>query len=192
MGKIDTQFRTDCCQCPVSSVEQGICGKVIRRSEPFSLEYPPQGFSNIQMWGVWRQEEEEKPTFFPYVPEFCKQLSAMDTCVVKNYKRILLDTEREPVKEICDFVGRDALIRGKAFITVVPVNHSEDVEPVSSLRRDKDILTAELPAVRHVSLSTDMTFITEIKVYKSGFCLTFEFLQLLGLVRIELRRGVPL
>lgn len=85
----------------------------------------------------------------------------MYTCVVKNYKRIFLDPERELVKEISDFVGCDALIGVKAFITVVPVNHAEDVEPVSSLRWDKDILTAELPTVRHVPLCADITFITE-------------------------------
>ena len=88
MGKINIQFRTDCSQRSVSSIEHGIRGKIIRRSEPFALEYPPQSFSNIQMWGIWRQKEEKKPTLFPYLPEFGKQLSAMYACVVKNHKRI--------------------------------------------------------------------------------------------------------
>lgn len=192
MGKINIQFRTDRSQRSVSSIEHGIRGKIIGRSEPFALEYPPQSFSNIQMWGIWRQKEEKKPTLFPYLPESGKQLSAIYACVVKNHKRIFLDTERESVKEINNFVCRNALICGKSFITVVSVNHSENVEPVSSLRWDKYILTAELPAIRHISLCANMTFITEIKVNQSVFCLTFEFLQLLGLVRIELWRGLPL
>lgn len=37
-----------------------------------------------------------------------------------------------------------------------------------------------------------MALITVIKVYESIICLSFEFLQLLGLIRIELRRGLPL
>lgn len=93
MGKIDTQFCSYRSQRSISSVEQGVCGKIIRRPEPFTLEYTPQSFSNIQMWGIWRQKEEKKPTLFPYVPEFCKQLSAMDTCVVKHHKRILLNMD---------------------------------------------------------------------------------------------------
>ena len=192
MGKIDTQFRPYSRQRSVSGIEQGICGNIIHRSEPFALEYPPQSFGNIQMRTVRRQEEEKKSTLLPYGSELGKQFSTVDACVVKNHKRILPDTERESVKEVGDFVGCDAFTCGKAFIAVVSVNHSEDIEPVSSLRWDKDILTAELPAVRHISLGTYMTFISKIKVYESVFCLTFEFLQLLGLVRIELRRGFPL
>ena len=60
--------------------------------------------------------------------EFGKQLSSMYTCVVKNHKRLLLDTQRESVKEISDLVGSNALIRGKAVMEVVSVNHAEDIE----------------------------------------------------------------
>ena len=34
-----------------------------------------------------------------------------------------------------------------------------------------------------------MAFVSEVKVYAAFVCLPFEFLQLLGLMRIELRRG---
>ena len=192
MGKIDIEFRANSRKRSISSVKQRICGKIIRRSEPFALEYTPQCLGNVQMKTVWRKKEKEQPTFFPYRPKFAEQFSTMDACVVKDDKRVSLDSERKSIKGICDFIGCDAFICGEAVIAVVAVNHAEDVEPVSSLRWDKDILSAELLAVRHISLGTDMTFVGKVKVYKSVFCLTFEFLQLLGLVRIELRRGFPL
>lgn len=192
MGKIDIKFRPDSCQRSVSGVEQRFCGDIIRRPEPFALEYAPQSFGNVQMRTVWRKEEEVQSTFFPNRPKFLEQLPTVNACVVKNDKRILFDAERKSVKEVSCFVSSDAFACGKTIIAVVAVNHAENIEAITSLRRYEDILTAELPAVRHVSLSADMTFVSEIKVYESGFCLTFEFLQLLGLIRIELRRGFPL
>lgn len=116
----------------------------------------------------------------------------MDACVVKNYKRVLFDTERHSVKNPGSFIGCDAISGRKALIAIAAAYHAKDIESFTSLRRDEDILTTELPAIRHVSFSADVTFITEIKVDESGFCLTFEFLQLLGFIRIELRRGFPL
>lgn len=192
MGKIDIEFRSDSCQRSVSGVEQRVCGGIIRRSEPFALEYAPQCFGNVQMRTVWRKEEEEQSTFLPNRPKFLEQIPTVDAGVVEDNKRILFDTERKSVKEVRYFVGSDAFACGKTIIAVVAVNHAENIEAVTSLGRYEDILTAELPAVRHVSLSADVTFVSEIKVYESGFCLTFEFLQLLGLIRIELRRGFPL
>ena len=55
-----------------------------------------------------------------------------------------------------------------------------------------DILTAELPSVWHISLGADVAFISIIKVNETVFFLLYEFLQLPGIVRIELRRGFPL
>lgn len=51
----------------------------------------------------------------------------------------------------------------------------------------EDVHTAELPAVRYMSFSAGMALIGKVKVYESVFCLYFEYLQRLGLVRIELR-----
>ena len=51
---------------------------------------------------------------------------------------------------------------------------------------------AELPSVWHISLGADVALISIIKVNETVFFLLYEFLQLLGLVRIELRRWFPL
>lgn len=51
----------------------------------------------------------------------------------------------------------------------------------------EDVHTAELPAVRYMPFSAGMALIGKVKVYESVFCLYFEYLQRLGLVRIELR-----
>ena len=55
-----------------------------------------------------------------------------------------------------------------------------------------DICTAELPPVWHISLGADVAFSSIIKVNETVFFLLYKFLLLLGLVRIELRRGFPL
>ena len=58
MGKIDIEFRSKCSQCTVGCIEHGICGAIIRRSEPFALEDSPKRLGDIQMWTV-RWEEKE-------------------------------------------------------------------------------------------------------------------------------------
>lgn len=192
MYKINMQFRSECRQCSVCGIKQGICGNIIRRSDPFALEYTPKSLCNIQMRTVRRQEKEKKTAFLPYRSELCKYSSSMDACIVKNHKGVFCDYHRQSVKEISHFLRCDAFICGEALIAVVAVNHPENVKPVASLRRDVDILTAKLPTVRYIPFGADVALIAEVKVYEPVICLYFEFLQLLALVRIELRRGFTL
>ena len=88
------------------------------------------------------------------------------------------------------FFSRHVFRCGEALITVITVNHAEDIEPDSSFRRDIYILSTELPAIRNITFRADMAFISVVEVYETGNCLSFEFLQLLGLICIELRRGL--
>ena len=97
--------------------------------------------------------------------------------------------ERKSVKEIRDLVGRYAFSRAETLIVIVAVYYAEDVQSEDFLGRDKDIFSPELPAVWHVSFRAHMALVSEVKVYEAFVCLSFEFLQLLGLIRIELRRG---
>ena len=192
MGKIDKEFRPESSQRSVGSVKQGVCGCIIRWAEPFSFEYAPQCFCYIQMRTVRWQEKEEKTSLLPDRSEFGNEFTAMNARIVQNYKRVFLNTERKAVKEISNLISCYAFGCAKSFVAVIAVNHAEYVEPIPSLGRYVYILIRELPAVRHISLGADMTLITIIKVYESATCTLFEFLQLLGLIRIELRRGLPL
>lgn len=177
MDKIDNEFISNCRQCSVCSMEQRVCGYIVRRSEPFAFEYTPQRFGDVEMWAVWRQEEKEQSAFLPYRPEFSDEFSTVNTGIVKDNKSVFLNTEGKSVEKVRNLVRGNALLSGKPFIAVVLVNHSEDIEPMRPLGRDEDIFIAELPAVRHVSFSTDMAFVSKVKVYESFFCLCFEFLQ---------------
>lgn len=192
MGKVDIEFRSKCSQRTVGCIEKGICGTVIHRSEPFALEDSPERFGYIQMWTVWRQEKEEQASFLPYRSELPHELASVDTRIVKDYTSILADTERKPVKEIGDFISRHILGSGKSLIPIIAVYHAENIEPQPSFGGDIDILTAELPSIWHISLGADVAFISIIEVDEAVSFLLFEFLQLLGLIRIELRRGFPL
>lgn len=137
------------------------------------------------MRAVWRQEEKEQSSFLPYRSEFSNELPAVNAGIVKDNKSVFFNAKGKSVEKVCDLVHGNALLSEKAFIAVVPVNHSEDIESMRPLGRDEDILTAELPAVRHVPFGADMTLVGKVKVYESVLCLYFEFLQLLGLIRID-------
>lgn len=190
MIKIDNEFIPDHCQCSVCSIEQGVSGDIVRWSEPFTFEYAPQRFCYVEMRAVWRQEEKGQSTFLPYRSEFSDEFPAVNAGVVKNKKSVFFNTEGKSVEKVRNLVRSNTLLSEKALIAVIPVNHSEDIEPMRPLGRDEDILTAELPAVKHISFSIDMTLIGKVDVYEFISCLYFEFLQFLGLVRIELRRGL--
>ena len=192
MGKIDIEFRSKRSQRTAGCIEQGICGAIIRRSEPFALEDSPERLGDIQMRAVRREEKEIQSTFLPYRTEFPHELASMDACIVKDNKSVFTDSERKSVNKIGNLVGGHVLSCGESFIPIVAVNHAENVESQTSFRWDIDILTAELPSVWHISLSADVAFISIIKVDETVFSLLYEFLQLLGLIRIELRRGFPL
>ena len=140
------------------------------------------------------KEGERKGTAptFPIGTKFPHKPTSVYTCVVKDYKGSFADTERHTVKKVSDLICSHVLCRSESLISIPAVYHTEYIEPETSLRGDVDIFTAEQPTVWHISIRADMTLITIVKVYETVFFLLYEFLQLLSLVGIELRRGSPL
>ena len=192
MGKIYIQARFKSCQSTIGSIKQGICGKIIHRSEPFALEDSPQGLSDIQMRTVWRKKEEKQTPLLPYRTKFLHEPAPVYVGIVKHHECILMDTHRQPVKKVGDSFCRHILRCGEALITVVAVNHAEDIESEASFRWNINVLSTELPAIGHIAFRADVAFISVVEVNETGRCLSFEFLQLLGLILIELRLGFPL
>lgn len=192
MSKVYIESCTKCRQCSIGCIEQGICGNIIHRSEPFALEDSPQCLSDIQMWTIWRKKKEEQSSLLPYWSEFPHEFTPMNACVVKYNKCVLADTERKAIYKVGNLVSCHVFSGRESFIPIVTVYHAEYVEPQASFGLDMDILTAELPSIWHITLGADMALISIIKVDEAVFLLLYEFLQLLGLIRIELRRGLPL
>ena len=176
-------------QCSVGGIEKRVCTHIVQWSDPFALQYSPESFGNIQMWGIRRQIEKEKSSFFPDRPPLPYFMIAVDGGIVKYDKGVLTHMERECVEKADNLVCGNALRSGETLIIVLSVNHSEDVESCRSLGRDTYILSGQLPTVGNVSLRTDVAL---IGIVESNAPLTFplfKFLQLLVLVLIELRRG---
>ena len=114
----------------------------------------------------------------------------MDADVVKHDDGVPFPwSEGHPVDEVRQLFGGYSVHRGEAFVSVVPCGHSEDVEACYLLGGDVDILPGELPSVRDAALGADMALVGIVKVYLAFFSFAFKFLQLLGLVLVELRRG---
>ena len=192
MGKTDFESRPDCRQGSVCGIEQGVCVEIIHRSEPLPLEDAPKSLGNIEMRAIRREKEKEQPPLLPYGAKFPHKPAPVYTCVVKDHEGPSADTERHTVKKVSDLVCGHVLCRSESLISVPAVYHAEYIEPETSFRGDADIFTAELPSVWHISTRADMTLITIVKVYETVLLLLYEFLQLLALVGIELRRGSPL
>ena len=192
MSKVDTKFIPNGCQRPVCSVHQCIIGYVIRWSEPFSFEYSPKGFRDVEVWTIRRKEEEEQPSFFPNLAKFSHHPAPVNFCVVKENERISPNMKGKPIQEVSYFVGRNTFCDSESVVMVIPVNHPEQVQSCPLLGRNAHVLPTELPAVRDITFRADVAFIPVVKVNEPFLPLSFKFLQLLDLVRIELRRGFPL
>ena len=190
MRVVDEEGFSNRGQGSVGGVEEGVCGLVVLRANPLALEDAPQRLRDVKVRRVRREVEEEKPSALPNGPHLLHGLAAVDAGVVKHNDNVLFSRPKgQPVKEIRQPVGGYAAPRSEAFVSVVPCGHAEYVESGYLLGWDVDILTLELPSVRDVALGADMALVGIIKVYLAFFSFLFKFLQLLGLVLVELRRG---
>lgn len=57
-------------QRPVGGIEKHVRTFVILWSYPLPFQDSPKRFCNVQMWGVWRKEEDKEAPLLPYWPEF--------------------------------------------------------------------------------------------------------------------------
>ena len=186
---IDTQSISNVRQCSVGGIEEHVCTCVILRSYPFPFQDSPKRFCNVQMWGIWWKEKQEKSSVFPYRSEFLNPLVPMHCCIVKHDKGVLSDTEGEIVKETDNLVCRHPLGSGESLVLVVTCDHTENVESCDPLGRNEHVLSIQLPTVWHISFSAGMALIGIVERNTPVTCLSFKFLQLLDLVFVELRRG---
>ena len=190
MGMINKERRSDCGQRPVGGVEEGIGGLVVLRTNPFALEYAPQCLGDVEVRRIRREVEEEKPSVLPDRSQLLYEFASVDAGVVKHDDGVPFPRfEGQPVEKVRQLFGGYAAPRGEAFVSVVPCGHSEDVEACYLLGGDVDILSLELPSVGDIALGADMALVGIVEVYPSVISLSFKFLQLLGLVLVELRRG---
>lgn len=186
---IDFQITPNSRQHSVCGIEKSIGRCIVLWSEPLSFHNAPQGFSNVQVWGIWRDVKQEKPSFLPDGTHLSNVLIPMHTGVIKHNECLLFYPKRITVKEIDNLPGINGITRAETFKSVVPVNHPEDIEPLCPLRRYIDIFPMKLPSVRDIPFRADMGLITIKEIYFPFGIKSFKFLQLLGLVLIELRRG---
>ena len=61
MRVVNEQCVSNRSQRSVGCVEKQVCTHIVLRSDPFSFQYPPKCFRNIQVWRIWRQIERKSP-----------------------------------------------------------------------------------------------------------------------------------
>lgn len=105
MGKIDFDSGADCRQDSVNGIEQGICGEITHRFEPFPFEDVSKSLGNInKMWAIRRDKEKKQRVLLPYGMKFSHKPVPIYTCIVKDYKSSFADTERHTVKKVSDLI----------------------------------------------------------------------------------------
>ena len=174
-------------QRPVGGIEKHVRTCVILWSYPLPFQDSPKRFCNVQMWGVWRKEEDKEAPLLPYCPELLNPSVSVYGSIVKHYKGVLSDAEGKIIKETDNLICRHSFCSGESFILIVTGYHTKDVKSCYSLGRDEGILSIQLPSIWHISFSTGMALIGIVERNTPVTCLSFKFLQLLDLVFVELR-----
>ena len=192
MAKVNIQLCSYSCQHPVSGIKKRFRSGIVLWSEPFPFHNTPKSLHNVQMRRIRRNVEQKEAPFFPYGTHSFYFLITVYTCIVKHDKCLSVELERESVEKINNFLCIDRFTGAEPFEAVIPVNHSKDVKPFGFFDRNVDIFSGKLPPVRDISFCADMGLVTIEEVDCSFFKKHFKFLQLLGLIRIELRRGLTL
>lgn len=187
--KVYTQSLSYIRQGSIGGIEEHVSSYVILWPYPLSFKNAPKRFRDIQLWRVWRQVKQEKPSFLPYGAKLFYLLVSMYRGVVENHKSIHFQIERELIKKTDDLLCCHPLKCGESLVPIVTIYHSKDIQTCNPLGRNINILSRQLPTVRNVSFRTSVTLIGIIEPYASFRRLIFKFLRLIDLICIELRRG---
>lgn len=156
MRIVNFQIFADCRQRPVRCIEERVSAGIVLWPEPFAFHYSPKGFDNVQMRGIRRDVEEKESSFFPDRAHLSDFSISMHAGIVEHNKCFLVDSKGDLFEEADNFLGINGFTCAETFKMVIPVNHTEDVEPFGSLRSNIDVFYRELPAIGDVAFGTDM------------------------------------
>lgn len=189
MRIVNSQSFPYCRQCSVGCVEERISRGIVLWSDPFSFHYPPEGFDNVQMRGIGRNVEDKESSLFPDGAPLSDYCVSVHACIIEYHKCLFVESEGELFEEIGDLRGINRFTCTEAFEAVVTTSHPKDIESFCSFRWYIYVFSRKLPSVRDVAFGANMGFIA-IEEIDLSFCVKrFKFLQLLCLIRVELRRG---
>ena len=192
MGKIHYIILSDSLQYSVGCVKEDLCILIGLWLNPFTLQYSPERFRNVQLWGIWRKIKDEQSPFSPFFPFFLDFSSTMNTCIVKDEDGLFGYAFGKLIQIRHDFILSDVFLGSKPMVFIISAYKSEKIQASSLSGRDEYVLILELPAIRYIPLRTDMAFISEEKVYMPFIAQDFKLFQLFFLVFIVLRVGITL
>lgn len=165
-------------QAPVQSVRQLIMAQVVWRVEPFFLEFAPQGFCNIQVWRIGRQEEQIQSSFLPIWYSLLYGLRFVYACIIQNHKRFSLYVKRKFLHEFQNKRCVDVLLCHLPMALTLSVYQTKTVELIRFFREKTNLFIGKLPTVRDISFTANVSFIAIVKVYFALERQRFKFLQL--------------
>ncbi len=191
MGKIDIEFRSKRSQRTVSCIDQGVCGAIIRRSEPFALEDSPERLGDIKC-GLYGGRKRDTTHVSPILGRsFPHELHLWTLALSRTTKSVFNGYGEKIGQEVGNLVSGHILSCGEFFISIVASIMPKILKVSTSFRWDIDIFTprnchpyAHIPSVQ-------MCFHLHNNVDGDNFFCCNEFLRFFGLIRIELRRGFP-
>lgn len=160
MSKPNIQTISQACHTSINGIKEIIPVKIILRIQPFLFQLPPQRFCDVQMWRIWWKKENVQSSFLPVGHALLNGFCLVHTGIIQHHKRFLTCLKRK-----CFHIFQYKLSIDIAFSVfpparVLPVYKTKTVEFICFFREDADFLIGKLPAVRNISFTAHMGFIS--------------------------------
>lgn len=162
------------CHTSIDRIKEIILVKIILRIQPFFLQLPPHGFSDVQMRRIWWEKENEQSSFLPIRNAFLNDFGLMYTRIIQDYKRFLAYLKRK-FFYIFQYKLR-IYIAFSSFPSarVLSAYKTKTVDFICPFRNDADFFSGKLPTVWNVPFTAYMGFISIIQV---NFLLSTDLLK---------------
>ena len=186
------QLLSKICEASVSCIKEGISIPIVLGIEPFLFQLSPNCFRNIQMRAIGREKNNKETSFLPIGHSLLDNLSFMHTCIVQYDNGFPMNSKRKIFQIFQNELGSNILFGSYREALTLPVNKSKAIQTMSFFRSNTYFFIGKLPAIRNISLSAYVRFISVKQVYPTLHTQLFQAFQLLNLVLVILRQRLSL
>lgn len=181
MFEINKEIITQCSKSFFSCIEELLLFNIVFRFNPLSLEHSPNSFSNIQMWRVRWQIEQEESSLLPKWNTFLNALCSMHAGIIQYKKCLFSYFEGEVFQKFHHFLCIHIFLCSKLKTFTFPVYHSETVHSCRPFGKNTNLLTRKLPTIRNIPFCAYMGFVSIKQFYLMSIRKSFQFKEFLKL-----------
>gem|GEM_PF-5947399 len=192
MRKIDFDIFTQSCHTPIDRIKEHIFIKIVFRIELFFLKFSPKRLCNVQMRRIWRKKENIQSSILPVGHALRHSFRLMYTRIIQYNKCLFLNLKGKILQKLQYKFGINITFGCFPSALTFSIDKPKAVNFIGLFGKNANILIRKLAAVGNVTLTTDVSFITIIKVYFIFHIQLFKLSQFFALKFIMFRQRLSL